>query len=151
MQLPGPRPHVDRLLQSLIKYLDIVPIEADAIHDYSELPSPWLRDIVIAAPGAQLSWRGFMDDRLRIWLFVAEFAIPLSRKLGAPALHVDYYRESGLQDRAFWCVDRHSKWRRCVFKSAQKPARSSTSDEPALTEIDFYRPDSAKNKSTRNG
>ena len=146
MQLPGPRPHVDRLLQSLITYLDIVPIEAVAIHDHSELPSPWLQNIVIAAPGAELSCRGFIDDRLRVWLFVAQMALPLSRKLGAPTLHVDYYRESGLQDRAFWCVDRHSKWRRCVFKSSQKPAPNPASAEPALTAIDFYRPDTAKTK-----
>lgn len=146
MLLPGPQPHIDRLLQSLIKYLDIVPIDADAVHDYSELPSSWLRDVVLAAPGAGRNWRGWMDDRLRVWLFVAELALAPSRKLGAPVLQVNFYRESGLQESTYWAVDRHSTWRRCVVvvRSRQKPVPDWKADEPTLTDIDFYRPDAAR-------
>jgi hypothetical protein len=144
MLLPGPQPHVDRLLQSLIKCLNVVPIEADAVHDYSELPSPWLKDVVLAAPGAGRNWRGWMDNQLRVWLFVAELAIPLSRKLGAPVLQVNFYRESGLQNSAYWSVDRHSKWHRCVVRSPRRSEPASTSDEPTLTAIDFYRPDALR-------
>lgn len=143
MQLPEPQPHVDRLLQALIKFLDIVPIAADAVHDYSELPSPWLKDVVIAAPGAGRNWRGWMDDRLRVWLFVAAMALPLSRRLGAPVLQVHFYRESGLQECAYWCVDRHSTWRRVVIRSSKHSEPARRSDDPALTEIDFFRPDAA--------
>jgi hypothetical protein len=150
MQLSAPRPHVDRLLQSLIKFLGVIPFEADAVHDHNELPSPWLRNIALAAPGAGRNWRGYMDDRLRVWLFVTGLALPLSRKLGAPVLQVDYYRESGLQHRGYWCVDRHSTWRLCVIKSSQKPGRDSPVDEPTLSGIDFYRPETAKAKSTRS-
>ncbi len=137
------QPHIDRLLQSLIKYLDIVPIDADAVHEYSELPSSWLKDVVLAAPGAGRSWRGWMDDRLRVWLFVAELALPPSRKLGAPVLQVNFYRESGLQESAYWAVDRHSNWRRCVVILRQRPGAERKPDEPTLTGIDFYRPDAA--------
>lgn len=144
MLLPEPQPHIDRLLQSLIKFLDIVPIDADAVHEYSELPSPWLKDVVIAAPGAGRNWRGWMDNRLRVWLFVAELSLPLSRRLGAPVLQVSFYRESGLQEKGFWSVDRHSIWRRVVIKSSKKPGAQSASDEAPLTAIDFYRPDAAR-------
>jgi hypothetical protein len=143
MLLPGPQPHIDRLLQSLIKYLDLVPIDADAVHDYSELPSDWLKEVVLAAPGAGRNWRGWMDNRLRVWLFVAELSLALSRRLGAPVLQVNFYRESGLQERAFWSVDRHSKWRRCLIRSGPKPPAEWPSEEPTLTGIDFYRPDAA--------
>jgi hypothetical protein len=144
MQLPGPQPHIDRLLRSLIKFVDVVPIEADAVHEYSELPSSWLKDVVIAAPGAGRSWRGYMDDRLRVWLFVTELSLPLSRKLGAPVLQVSFYRESGLQERGYWSVDRHSTWRRVVIRSPKKPGPDQVSDEANLTAIDFYRPDAAR-------
>jgi len=144
MLLPGPQPHIDRLLQSLIKFLDIVPIEADAVHEYSELPSAWLKDIVIAAPGAGRNWRGWMDNGLRVWLFVTELSLPLSRRLGAPVLQVNFYRESGLQERGYWSVDRHSKWRRVVIRSSKKPGPEVASDEATLNSIDFYRPDAAR-------
>lgn len=143
MLVPDSQPHIDRLLRSLIKYLNLVPIEADAVHNYSELPSPWLRDVVLAAPGAGRSWRGWMDDQLRVWLFVAELSLAPSRKLGAPVLQVRFYRESGLQESAYWAVDRDSRWRRCVVIVRQRPGAGQTSDEPDLTDIDFYRPDAA--------
>jgi hypothetical protein len=146
MRVPDSQPHIDRLLQSLIKYLNIVPIDADAVHNYSELPSPWLKDVVLAAPGAGRSWRGWMDDRLHVWLFVAELALAPSRKLGAPVLEVKFYRENGLQESSYWAVDHQSNWRRCVvvFKSPQKPVSDRKPDEPTLTDIDFYRPDVAR-------
>ena len=144
MQLPGPQPHIDRLLRSLIKFVDVVPIEADTVNEYSELPSSWLKDVVIAAPSAGRTWRGYMDDRLRVWLFVTELSLPLSRKLGAPVLQVSFYRESGLQERGYWSVDRHSTWRRVVIRSPKKPGPDQASDEANLTGIDFYRPDAAR-------
>ena len=144
MLVPGPQPHIDRLLRSLIKFVDAVPIEADVVHDYSELPSSWLKDVVIAAPGAGRTWRAYMDDRLRVWLFVTEMSLPLSRKLGAPVLQVSFYRESGLQERGYWSVDRHSTWRRVVIRSPKKPGADPVSDEANLTGIDFYRPDAAR-------
>ena len=132
--------HIDRLLQSLIKSMSVVPVDADAIHDESEMPSDWLRNVIIEARGAERSWRGWMDTRLQVWLFVAELALPLSRQMRAPVLHVNFYRESGLQESGNWSVDRNSKWHRCLIAAPSAPDANSSEGEPTLAAIDFYRP-----------
>lgn len=138
------RSHIDRLLRSLINAVEVVPIEADTVHDCRELPSAWLRNLILTAIDSERSWRCFMDSGLRVWLFIAALSVPLSRQLGVPVLQVDFYRESGLQETAHWSIDRDSRWHRCAVGPQPKRDDDWDSDEPALTSIDFYRPGAAR-------
>jgi hypothetical protein len=133
--------HIDRLLQSLVKSMQIVPDDADVVHDSRELPSSWLQNVVISASDAGHGWRCWMDCRLHVWLFVARLSLPLSRELGSPVLRVDFYRESGLSETANWGIDRRSRWRRAPVDAGEKGEHDVNDDEPSLTAIDFYRPD----------
>ncbi len=106
--------------------MNVVSEDADPVHHGSELPSAGLRQVVAAATQAQRSWRCWMDMRLRVWLFVGALSLPRSREHRSPVLQVDYHRESGLVETAYWVIDRHAHWHRCADVAARIDARSST-------------------------
>ena len=110
-----PRPHIDRLLHSLVRSLGDVPDYAEAVHDYSELPSR-LRHVIVDAMKAGQSWCCWGEtDLFHIWLFIAEMSLPLSRDRGTPVFKLKYYREYGLRETANWVIDRQAKWHRLVI------------------------------------
>jgi hypothetical protein len=142
-QRSAPPSHINRLLQALIKDLNLVPTDAEVVHHFSELPAPWMHNLIGAAMEPDRGWRCWMDNRLRVWLFLAELSLPLSREMRTPVLQVNFYRESGLQDSGHWSVDRRSKWHRCAVKS-QLPPQPASPTADKLRRIDFYRPSSAR-------
>jgi hypothetical protein len=105
-------PHIDRLLQSLVKNLGDVPEYAEVVHDYSELPFK-LRNVIVDAIKAGHSWCCWAETNFHhIWLFIAEMSLPLSRERGTPVLRLRYYRDYGLRESATWVIDRQAKWHR---------------------------------------
>jgi hypothetical protein len=105
--------HIDGLLRSLVKSLAVLPDESNAVTDPGELPSA-LQRVVAQAIKAGQSWMAWQDVGVRVWLFVAEMSLPLSRERGSPVLEMRSYREDGLKETANWLVDRHAHWQRCI-------------------------------------
>jgi hypothetical protein len=106
--------HIDGLLKSLVKSMNIVPEDADEVHDRGELPSA-LQKAIITATKAGQSWCAWMDAAFHSWLFLGELSVPLSRELGSPVLQLRYHREHGLRETGIWLIDRQGKWHRCVY------------------------------------
>jgi hypothetical protein len=108
------RPHIDRLLQSLVMTLRDVPDYAHAVGDHDEL-SFELHQAIRDAIKAGQSWRCWADSGFfHVWLFIAELSLPLSREHGIPVLQVKCYREYGLKETAHWAIDRRARWCRLV-------------------------------------
>jgi hypothetical protein len=114
LQAGQERPHIDRLLQSLVMTLRDVPDYASVVHDRGELPS-YLQQFVSDATNMGQSWCCWADNGFfHIWLFIAELSLPLSRERGIPVLEVKCYREYGLKEIANWAIDRQGRWHRVV-------------------------------------
>ena len=115
------RPHIDRLLRSLVMTLRDVPDYASAVHDRGELSSK-LQHVISDATKAGQSWCCWADSGFfHIWLFIAELSLPLSRERGIPVLKVKCYREYGLRETVNWAVDRQVRWRRLVVSAGIDP------------------------------
>lgn len=106
-----PSDHIQRLLKSLVKSLDILPDETNPVHASNELP-PALQKVVAAASGLGHRWAAWRDAGPHVWLYVAQMSRLLSRRKGSPVLQVRHYRETGLVDTCNWIIDRHAKWLR---------------------------------------
>ena len=104
--------HIDGLLKSLVKALAVLPGEANPVTDPGELPTA-LQRVVGQALKAGQSWMAWSDVGVRVWLFVAEMSLPLSRERGSPVLEVKHYQGDGLKETAYWVVDRQANWQRC--------------------------------------
>jgi hypothetical protein len=106
---PSPSNHIQGLIKSLVKSLDLLPDETNPIHASEELP-PALQKIVSAALRLGHSWMAWRDAGPHVWLYVGQLSRMLSHRKGSPVLQVKHYRETGLVDTCNWIVDRKAKW-----------------------------------------
>lgn len=107
----APSDHIEGLLKSLVKSLDVLPDETNAVHGSGELP-PALQKVVAAASNLGHSWAAWRDAGAHVWLYVGQLSRLLSHRRGSPVLQVKHYRETGLVDTCNWIVDRSAKWSR---------------------------------------
>lgn len=103
--------HIQRLLKSLVKSLDVLPDETNPVQATNELP-PSLQKVVTAATGLGHRWAAWRDAGPHVWLYVGQMSRLLSHRKGSPVLQVKHYRETGLVDTCNWIIDRHAKWLR---------------------------------------
>ncbi len=113
-----PSHHIEGLLESLVRSINIVPAEARAVTDRSDLSLP-LQRIINKGTNVGMSWKCWTDKDLHVWLFVGGMLLGLSRQMGSPVLQVRQYRERGLPDTANWVIDRQANWRRCDAHDAE--------------------------------
>jgi len=106
---PKPSNHIQGLIKSLVKSLDVLPDETNPIHATEDLP-PALQKIVSAALGLGHSWMAWRDAGPHVWLYVGQLSRLLSHRKGSPVLQIRHYRETGLVDTCNWIVDRQAKW-----------------------------------------
>ncbi len=103
------RDHIQGLLRSLVKSLNVLPDETNAVQASEELPSS-LQKVVTAATGLGHRWAAWRDAGPHVWLYVGQLSRLLSHRKGSPVLQVKHYRETGLVDTCNWVVDRNAKW-----------------------------------------
>ena len=101
--------HIQGLLKSLVKSLEILPDETNPVPTSDELP-PSLQKVVTVATGMGHRWAAWRDAGPHVWLYVGQLSRLLSHKKGSPVLQVKHYRETGLVDTCNWVVDRNAKW-----------------------------------------
>lgn len=106
---PPASDHIQGLLRSLVKSLDILPDETNPVESPGELP-PALQKAVTAATNLGHHWAAWRDAGAHVWLYVGQLSRLLSQKRGSPVLQVKHYRETGLVDTCNWVVDRRAKW-----------------------------------------
>jgi hypothetical protein len=105
---------VDRLLESYIAGADILPKNACQIRTVVAVPTP-LHGLVMQAIKLGKSWYCWTLGSTQTWLFTAEMSLPLSRKRGAPVLHVKLYGDDGLlRESGTVTADPSGKWSRCA-------------------------------------
>lgn len=103
--------HIQRLLKSLVKSLDVLPDETNPVQASEELP-PALQKAVAAATGLGHRWAAWRDAGPHVWLYVGQLSRLLSHRKGCPVLQVKHYRETGLVDTCNWMIDRNARWLR---------------------------------------
>ncbi|MGH8141080.1 MAG: hypothetical protein ACREU2_00965 [Steroidobacteraceae bacterium] len=103
--------HVDRLLSSLIRVMQLVPQDAYMVRERSELTDV-LRDRILKAERNGCSWECWSDGK-QACLFIAEMSLPLSRERGSPVLLISQYSQDGeLKESSHWVTDEQERWRR---------------------------------------
>jgi hypothetical protein len=101
--------HIERLLKSLVKSLQILPDETNRIQHLTELP-PAMQKVVQTAANLGHRWAAWRDAGPHVWLYVGQLSRLLSHRRGSPVLQVRHYRETGLVDTCNWVIDRSAKW-----------------------------------------
>ena len=104
---------VERLLDACISRTTMLPPGSYQLRDPGEFP-PSLKSVVSRASSLGETWSCWAHGA-RIWLFVCEMSLALSRERGAPVLLVRQYNEDGeVADSGTWRFDGVSAWTRCA-------------------------------------
>lgn len=104
--------HHSRLLDALIVRAGLVPLGASQMRAAASMPQE-LRKIAKLAVYSGRTWSCWTHGD-RIWLFIGNMPLAVSRKRGRPVLQVDIYDDGGLKDSGLWMPDRNGMWQRCV-------------------------------------
>ena len=103
---------VERLLEAYVSRSAVLPHGAYQLRDPRELP-PTLRGLIARATTQGETWSCWANGS-RLWLFVCEMSLALSRERGAPVIVVRQYNEDGeVTDSATWRFDATGTWTRC--------------------------------------
>lgn len=92
---------VEKLLETYISHAAPLPADAYQIRDSREVPQR-LRSVLKRAVGQGETWSCWAHNA-RIWLFICELSLSLSRERGAPVLLVRQYDEDAeLRESGTW-------------------------------------------------
>lgn len=98
MQEPS---RVEKLLDTYVSRTVTLPHGAYQVRDAGELPRS-LRSLITRAAGQGETWSCWAHHA-RIWLFICELSLTLSRERGAPILLVRQYNEDAeVKDSGTW-------------------------------------------------
>lgn len=101
------------LLGSLLQAPGRLPGRARQITDRSDLPSA-LQKVVLKSQHTEQVWSAWTDEG-RIWLFMAEMSLELSRERGCPVLQVGSYEMDGkLKVWQLWACLNDGTWQQCA-------------------------------------
>jgi hypothetical protein len=104
---------VERLLDAYISRTAILPNGSYQVRQPRELPDS-LRSTIAHANAQGESWSCWVQGS-RVWLFVCEMSLALSRERGTPVLLVRQYNEDGeVTDSGTWRFDAAGVWTRCA-------------------------------------
>lgn len=104
---------VERLLDAYISRTAILPPNSYQVRDSCELPQS-LRRVVARAADQGETWACWANSS-RMWLFVCEMSLALSRERGAPVIVVrQYNEEADVTDSGTWRFDALGAWTRCA-------------------------------------
>lgn len=110
MQEPS---RVERLLDAYISRTAILPPNSYQVRDPRDLPRS-LRSVVALATAQGESWVCWANSS-RMWLFVCEMSLALSRERGTPVIVVRQYNEDAdVTDSGTWRFDALGAWTRCA-------------------------------------
>lgn len=106
---------VEMLLESLVIAKGDLPGRARKVSDRSDLPSA-MQKLVMQAQKSERVWSAWTGDDERMWLFIAEMSMALSRERGCPALQVGLYNEHGkMQEWKLWVNLKDGSWQQCTL------------------------------------
>jgi hypothetical protein len=104
---------VERLLDAFISRTAMLPNGSYQVRQPRELPDG-LRSAIAHANAQGESWSCWVQGS-RVWLFVCEMSLALSRERGAPVLLVRQYNEDAeVTDSGTWRFDAAGVWTRCA-------------------------------------
>jgi hypothetical protein len=103
---------MDTYLHQIVSASGVLPSDACQVVDVGKVPATLRRVISLARDIGQscCCWR---DERQRHYLFSAEMSPELSKRRGAPVLHLDEYDDHGLKGTSSWMLTHDGKWLRC--------------------------------------
>ena len=103
---------VERLLEAYVSRSAALPHGSYQLRDSRELPQG-LRSLIARATTQGETWSCWAHGS-RLWLFICEMSLALSRERGAPVIVVRQYNETAeVTDSATWRFDATGAWTRC--------------------------------------
>lgn len=104
---------VERLLESCIPSLEVLPDGAYPVRDERSVPRE-LRAILKSAAASGRSWACWTRG-IHTWLFTCELSLALSRERRMPVLQISVYGDDGaLESTGTWARNRGGAWLKCA-------------------------------------